>query len=179
MMYGDTAHDGSVYWLTRGAAQIPAWRNKLAMALAFPEIIFYGIALHLFYIMILYAFSWLSAGSYAEAALPLGEALFAHFSTGREKGMDINMKNTDTKQHLGDVQETALIPLAIRANETEGRTARIHEDKAVEIIRELDVDTEKLDQFFSHEGVIARTVMFDEASNSSSATLFSGRNSSL
>ena len=27
MMYGDTAHDGSVYWLTRGVAQIPAWRN--------------------------------------------------------------------------------------------------------------------------------------------------------
>ena len=31
MMYGDTAHDGSVYWLTRGVAQIPAWRNTLAM----------------------------------------------------------------------------------------------------------------------------------------------------
>ena len=29
------------------------------------------------------------------------------------------MKNADTKLHLGDVQETALIPLAIRANETE------------------------------------------------------------
>ena len=38
------------------------------------------IALHLFYIMILYAFSWMSTGSYAEAALPLGEVLFAHFS---------------------------------------------------------------------------------------------------
>ena len=38
------------------------------------------IALHLFYIMILYIFSWLSTDSYAEAALPLGEALFAHFS---------------------------------------------------------------------------------------------------
>ena len=82
--------------------------------------------------------------------------------TGREKGMDINMKNTDTKQHLGDVQETALIPLAIRANETERKTARIYDNKAVEIIRELDVDTEKLDQFFSHEGVIARTILFDE-----------------
>uniref|UniRef100_UPI002FE5B342 DUF6796 family protein n=1 Tax=Parablautia intestinalis TaxID=2320100 RepID=UPI002FE5B342 len=91
-------------------AQIPAWRNTLAMALAFPGIILYGIAhfaledfirsekerkvyraltafgltpwiaLHLFYIMILYAFSWLSAGSYAEAALPLGEAVLTHFS---------------------------------------------------------------------------------------------------
>ncbi len=73
------------------------------------------------------------------------------------------IKNTDTKPHLGDVQETALIPLAIRANETERKTARIHDNKAVAIIRELDVDTEKLDRFFSHEGVIARTVMFDEA----------------
>ncbi|MEY8324887.1 2-dehydropantoate 2-reductase N-terminal domain-containing protein [Lachnospiraceae bacterium 54-11] len=73
------------------------------------------------------------------------------------------IKNTDTKQHLGDVQETALIPLAIRANETERKTARIHDNKAVAIIRELDVDTEKLDRFFSHEGVIARTIMFDEA----------------
>lgn len=110
MLYGDTAHDGSIYWLTHGTAQIPAWRNTLAMALAFPGIILYGIAifaltgfirtekerkvyrtltafgltswiaLHLFYIMILYAFSWLSAGSYAEVALPLGEAMFAHFS---------------------------------------------------------------------------------------------------
>ncbi len=72
------------------------------------------------------------------------------------------MKNTDTKQYLGDVQETALIPLAIRANETERKMARIHDDKAVEIIRELDVDTEKLNRFFSHEGVIARTILFDE-----------------
>nr|WP_286082983.1 DUF6796 family protein [Parablautia intestinalis] len=108
--HGDTAHGGSVYWLTWGVAQIPAWRNTLAMALAFPGIILYGIAhfaledfirsekerkvyraltafgltpwiaLHLFYIMILYAFSWLSAGSYAEAALPLGEAVLTHFS---------------------------------------------------------------------------------------------------
>mgnify|MGYP001049851248 CR=1 FL=1 len=37
MLYGDTAHDGSVYWLTHGTAQIPAWRNTLAMALAFPD----------------------------------------------------------------------------------------------------------------------------------------------
>lgn len=72
------------------------------------------------------------------------------------------IKNTDTKLHLGDVQETALIPLAIRANETERKTARIHDNKAVAIIRKLDVDTEKLDRFFSHEGVIARTVIFDE-----------------
>ena len=79
----------------------------------------------------------------------------------REAGRYLN-KNTDTELHLGDVQETALIPLAVRANETEKKTARIHDDKAVEIIRKLNVDTEKLDWFFSHEGVIARTILFDE-----------------
>lgn len=72
------------------------------------------------------------------------------------------IKNTDTKIHLGDVQETALIPLAIRANETVRKNARICDAKAVEIIKFLAADTQKLDQFFSHEGVIARTLLFDE-----------------
>ena len=76
-----------------------------------------------------------------------------------------------TNLHLDDVQETALIPLVIRANETERKTARIHDDKAVEIIRELDVDTEKLDQFFSHEGVIAGTILFDETVKSCSGNI--------
>lgn len=72
------------------------------------------------------------------------------------------VKDTGTNLHLGAVQETALIPLAVRANETERKTARVRDDKAVEIIRKLNVDTEKLDRFFSHEGVIARTILFDE-----------------
>ena len=25
MLYSDTAHDGTLYWLTQGAAKIPAW----------------------------------------------------------------------------------------------------------------------------------------------------------
>ena len=45
MLYGDTTHSGSLFWLTVGAAQISPWRNGLAMVLAFPGIIFYGIAL--------------------------------------------------------------------------------------------------------------------------------------
>lgn len=61
---------------------------------------------------------------------------------------------------LGDVQETALIPLAIRASETEQK-ARLHDEKAVEIIRALGIDTEKYDKFFSHEGVVARTILLD------------------
>lgn len=54
---------------------------------------------------------------------------------------------------LGDVQETALIPLAIRANEAKRENARIHDQKAVEIIEALKIDTKDLDKFFSHEGV--------------------------
>ena len=64
---------------------------------------------------------------------------------------------------LGDVQETALIPLAIRANETKRKNARIHDEKAVEIIDTLGLDTKNLDKYISHEGVVARTILFDRA----------------
>lgn len=110
MLYGDTAYRGSLSWLTMGAAGIAPWRNSLAMALAFPGIILYGIALfaiaaylneerqrrvyrcltafsltpwlclHLFYIMILYGFAWMNGSGYEAAALPVSEALFRHLS---------------------------------------------------------------------------------------------------
>lgn len=110
MLYGDTAHQGSLFWLTEGAAAIPAWRNGLAMALSFPGILLYGIALfaiaallkeerqrciyhyltafsltpwlalHLFYILILYGFAWMRTNGFAAAALPVSEALFGHLS---------------------------------------------------------------------------------------------------
>ena len=62
---------------------------------------------------------------------------------------------------LGDVQTTALIPLAVKANETLRKNARIKDKKAVEIIRTLNIDTAQYDKFMSHEGVIARTIMLD------------------
>jgi len=62
---------------------------------------------------------------------------------------------------LGDVQTTALIPLAVKANETLRKNARINDKKAVEIIRTLKIDTVQYDKFMSHEGVIARTIMLD------------------
>lgn len=49
---------------------------------------------------------------------------------------------------LGDVQETALIPLAVRADETKRKNARIHDFKAVQIIDELGLDTKKYNNFF-------------------------------
>ena len=42
MIYGDVTHMGSLYWLTSGTAQIPEWRNSLAMLLSFPGIVLYG-----------------------------------------------------------------------------------------------------------------------------------------
>ena len=45
MMYGDPSYSGKLFWLTSGTSQIPQWRYMLAMALAFPGIVFYGIAL--------------------------------------------------------------------------------------------------------------------------------------
>lgn len=62
---------------------------------------------------------------------------------------------------LGDVQTTALIPLAIKANETMRKNPRIRDNKAVEIIRHLNIDTKQYDKFLSHEGVVARTIMLD------------------
>lgn len=72
------------------------------------------------------------------------------------------MNDFEEKPRLGDVEETALIPLAVRADETVRENARIHDIKAVEICKDLGVDTKKYDRFISHEGVIARTIMFDE-----------------
>ncbi|MCR5481451.1 MAG: class I SAM-dependent methyltransferase [Clostridia bacterium] len=62
---------------------------------------------------------------------------------------------------LGDVQTTALIPLAIKANETLRKNPRVKDLKAVEIINALKIDTTGYDKFLSHEGVVARTLMLD------------------
>jgi hypothetical protein len=64
---------------------------------------------------------------------------------------------------FGDIQETALIPLAIKASETARPNARIRDLKAKEIIDTLGVDVSKYDPFMSHEGVVARTIMFRDA----------------
>ncbi len=110
MMYGDPAHTGKLVWLSIGTAQIPQWRYVLAMALAFPGIIFYGIALfavqeyirdekhkkvyhylnafgltpwialHLIYVVILSLFAWLNNNGFSRDAVTICEALFANFS---------------------------------------------------------------------------------------------------
>lgn len=65
--------------------------------------------------------------------------------------------------NLKGVEETMLIPLAIKASETLRENARIKDKKAVEIIQKLNINTEKYDRFMSHEGVVARTILFDNA----------------
>lgn len=64
---------------------------------------------------------------------------------------------------FGDIQETALVTLAIRASETARPNPRIRDEKAAEIIDALGVDVSKFDPFLSHEGVVARTIMFADA----------------
>ena len=63
---------------------------------------------------------------------------------------------------FGDIQETALIPLAIKASETARPNARIKDEKAKAIIDTLGVDVSRYDPFLSHEGVVARTIMYRE-----------------
>lgn len=62
---------------------------------------------------------------------------------------------------LGDVQETALIPLSNRATETLRKNPRVRDPKAAQVISELGIATKKYDKTITHECVIARTIMFD------------------
>lgn len=110
MMYGDPSYTGQLIWLTAGAAQIPQWRYILAMALAFPGIILYGIALfairdfirdekhrkifhylnvfgltpwialHLIYVVILSLYAWLNNNGFTGDSLTICEALYGNFS---------------------------------------------------------------------------------------------------
>ena len=110
MMYGDPTHTGKLIWLTAGTAQIPQWRYVLAMALAFPGIIFYGIALfavqeyireekhrkayyylnafgltpwialHLIYVVILSLYAWLNNNGFSGDAITICEALYENFA---------------------------------------------------------------------------------------------------
>ncbi len=110
MMYGNPAHHGTLPWLTEGVAAMPQWRLDLALALAFPGIILYGIALfavqgyiigeekrkiyhylnafgltpwislHLFYIMILSLFAWLNRNGFAGDATVICEGMHAPLS---------------------------------------------------------------------------------------------------
>ena len=66
---------------------------------------------------------------------------------------------------LGDVQTTALIPVAVKASESLRKNARIHDDAAVKVVKTLNLATEPYDKFMSHEGVIARTLMLDRMVN--------------
>lgn len=110
MMYGDISHSGELYWLTEGVKSISPERNSLAMLTSFPAIILYAVALfgieklitteknrriyhsitiasltpwlclHLFYVMILFSFAWLSNNGFEDVAYPLAEALYNQFS---------------------------------------------------------------------------------------------------
>ena len=97
MMFGDTAHTSELYWLTQGVTEISPQRNALAMALAFPGIICYGmglfamagfikdnrerkiyrvlnifgltpwLCLHIFYVIFLAIYAYMASNGYAGA----------------------------------------------------------------------------------------------------------------
>ncbi len=85
----------------------------------------------------------------------------AEYVKEMERWIGTRRNNMDLK--FGDVQETALITLAIRASETARADARISDPAAKEIIDTLGVDVSKYDPFLSHEGVVARTIMYRDA----------------
>ena len=64
---------------------------------------------------------------------------------------------------LSDVAATALIPLANRASETARKHPRVRDEKAMEIIATLGINTKHYDKIITHECVIARTILFDQA----------------
>lgn len=74
---------------------------------------------------------------------------------------------------LGDIQKTALLALAMRADEASRTNPRIKDEKAAEILaalevnyddlaRELGFDLKGYDLFLSHECIVARAIMFGE-----------------
>ena len=109
MLYSDPTYNGSLYWLTDGAADIPAWRNALSMAVAFPAVVLYAfglfavgsflqgehrqrtyhyltvfgltpwLCLHLFIAATLYVFAFLKNSVWADAAFPVAEALRSQY----------------------------------------------------------------------------------------------------
>ena len=48
--------------------------------------------------------------------------------------------------NLGDVQETALITVSIKANETLRKKPRVRDEVSVEIIKTLGINTEHYDK---------------------------------
>ena len=109
MIYGDPACEGALAWLTVGVGSMPAWRNLLAVALAFPAVVLYAVGLfavgrffreeqhrrqyigltalgltpwlclHLFYGMLFYIYSLFWGAGYSQEGCLLVEAAAGHF----------------------------------------------------------------------------------------------------
>jgi O-methyltransferase involved in polyketide biosynthesis len=70
--------------------------------------------------------------------------------------------STKISVELGPVQETLLIPLLGRAEETKRKNGLVHDPKAVSIVESLDYDFSKWRGIRSLVGASIRTRMFDE-----------------
>lgn len=65
------------------------------------------------------------------------------------------------KVRLDGVQETLLIPLIARAQETQSSKPRIKDMDAVRMVSKIDYDFTKFNKAMSQQGVIARTMILD------------------
>ena len=65
------------------------------------------------------------------------------------------------KIKLDGVQETLLIPLVARAEETKKENPRIKDQNAVDMVNKIDYDFSKFEKCTSQQGVIARTMILD------------------
>lgn len=72
-------------------------------------------------------------------------------------------KPTGNSLELGDVQETLLIPLYLRAVESRRRDAICRDPKAIEIVDSLEYDFRKFDSWILQLDVAIRTELFDSA----------------
>lgn len=77
---------------------------------------------------------------------------------------------------LGDVQETALIPLACRASETKRKNPRITDEMAVKIVDSLRIETKKYDKIITHVKAFSekeiRTLRFSKREKVSECTAY-------
>ena len=72
------------------------------------------------------------------------------------------MATTDKKISLGEVQETLLIPLYLRAKNTKSENPNINDQEAVKLCDSIDYDFSKFDSAKgSYYGVVSRTIILD------------------
>lgn len=68
------------------------------------------------------------------------------------------------KFDFGEIREDVLVPLVVRARETQRNKPRIRDEKAAEVVASLDIGkASRYNKPLLHEAIVARTIMVDNA----------------